>query len=358
MFSSAAVKGARLVGVGASVLAILLTGCDKGQGKGAHLQAPEGTSAGGSALPPARVSVEAVETKPMVTSEEVVGTVRPKRRATLESRLSGRIESMPVLLGDRIQKGQLVARLAIPEVKARLEQAEAGLEQANRDWKRASALFEQQSVTRSDLDNAESRLAVARGVAQEAAAMMGYVEVVAPFDGLVTRKWVDMGDLASPGKPLVDIEDPTALQLETNIPEGMASRITRGARFEVRLDSASGMVEGVVSEIASAADPASRTSMAKLDLPDHPGLRTGQFARLVLPIGESQAVMIPVGAVVRRGQLEIVFTVDQARARMRLVKTGRQVGERVEVLSGLVAGEKVVIDGASRLVDGQSLEVR
>ena len=129
----------------------------------------------------------------------MVGTVRAKLRATLEAKLSGRIDKMPVLLGQTVKAGQLVAHLDAAEIKARLEQAEAGLQQAERDWKRTSALFDQQAATRSDYDAAESRYQVAKAALAEAQAMMGYVEVLAPFDGVVTKKWADAGDLAAPG---------------------------------------------------------------------------------------------------------------------------------------------------------------
>jgi RND family efflux transporter MFP subunit len=309
-------------------------------------------------LPTAKVRVQIIEDKSRTVTEEVVGTVRAKLRATLEARVSGRIEQLPVVPGDKVHKGQLVVRLDAREIAARLEQAEASLEQAERDWKRASALFEQQSVTRADYDAAQARQRAAKGAAAEARAMMGYVEILAPFDGVVTRKWVDVGDLAAPGKPLADIDDPSNLQMEAEVPEALASRIKRDSRLGVRVDAVSGEFMGIVSEIAPAADPLSRTFRMKLDLPQTEGLMPGQFARLAVPIGEDKSMRVPVAAVVQRGQLEIVFSVTNQRARLHLVRAGKRVGDEVEILSGLDAGHAVVVSGADQLTDGQPVETR
>jgi RND family efflux transporter MFP subunit len=327
----------------------LLPGCGR---------APETRSAAHPDLPAAQVRVQTAESKQRATTEEVVGTIGAKLRATLEAKLSGRIDKMPVVLGRTVKAGQLVAHLDVAEIKARLDQAEAVRQQAERDWKRTSALFAQQAATRFDYDAAESRYEVAKAAVAEAQAMMGYVEVLAPFDGVVTKKWADVGDLATPGKPLVAIEDPSMFQLEADVPDAIASGIQQNAQLPVQVDSLKGELAGVVREIAPTADPASRTFRVKLDLPQIAGLRSGQFARLVVPVGESSSVRVPATAVVLRGQLEILFAVTHQRAQLHLVKTGRTIGDKVEVLAGLESGESVVVGGADLLVDGQPVEVK
>ncbi len=333
----------------AIAISLAVAGC------GSKHETPMGRSA---SLPTAQVRVQAVETKTRTMTEEIVGTVRTRLHATLEAKLNGRIETMPVVLGDTVRKGQLLARLEAGEIAARLEQAEASLEQAERDWKRISALFDQQSVTRAEYDLAQARQRVAKGAVAEARAMMNYVEIVAPFQGVVTKKWADEGDLAAPGKPLLDIEDPSALQMDADVPEAIASRIGRNTRLKIRVDAASKELTGVVSEISPAADPVSRTFRIKLDLPQTDGLRSGQFARLSVPIGESGSLRVPATAVVQRGQLEIVFSLANQQARLHLVKTGKRVGDEVEILSGLDAGESMVVNGAEKLTDGQPVEVK
>jgi RND family efflux transporter MFP subunit len=116
-------------------------------------------------------------------------------------------------------------------------------------------------------------------------------------------------------------------------------------------------LEAVVSEIAPAADPNSRTFRVKLDLPPDAGLRLGQFARVLIPLGETPALCVPAAAVVRRGQMDLVYVVEDGRARLRLVKVGKSLGPEVELLSGVQAGDLVVSEGAARLRDGQPVQL-
>jgi RND family efflux transporter MFP subunit len=321
-------------------------------------------------LPTVQVRTQTVQDRPIAAVEEVVGTVRAKLRATIEAKLSGRITEMPVVLGQKIRAGELLVRLNAPEIKARLEQAEASLWQAERDWKRVSSLFNQQAATRADYDAADSHYQVAKGALAEAKALMGYVEILAPFDGVVTRKWVDVGDQAAPGRSLLDMEDPSKLQLEADVPEAIAAKIQQGSQMAVRIDESTNDLSGKVAEIAPMADPTTRTFRVKLDLPSlsdesntrHSPLATrhfpssGQFARLMVPVAQTTSMRVPTSSVLQRGQMEIVFAVEKQRAHLHLVKTGRRVNDETEILSGLASGDLVVVDNPQQLVDGQPVQ--
>jgi len=326
---------------------VLLAGCHK-----AH----QGHTAAQAELPLVQVRTQTVEAKPLASFEEVVGTVRAKLRATIEAKTSGRITDLPVVLGQKVRAGEPLARLHAPEIKARLEQAEATLQQAERDSNRLSSLLNQNAVARADFEAADTRYRVAKGAVAEARAMMGYVEILAPFDGVVTRKWVDVGDQAAPGKPLVDIEDPSNLRLEADVPEAIASKIKQDARMTIRVGQCTGDLSGTIAEIAPIADPASRTFRVKLDVPASPGLMLGQFARLIVPAGEYTSLRVPASAVLQRGQMEILFVVENQRARLHLVRTGRRVEDETEILSGLESGDLVVVGNPQLLADGQRLE--
>lgn len=311
-----------------------------------------------SILPVADVRVQAVEMKPGTMTLEVAGTVQAKLHAILEAKVSGRISTLPVVPGQLVMAGELVARLDAAEINARLDQAEASRDQAELDWNRATSLFENEALTRVELDAAGSRRRIATAAAAEAQAMISYLEITAPFQGVVTKKWAEVGDFAAPGKPLIALEDPAMLQMEADIPQSIAPRIQQGAQLAVQVDGIPDVLTGSVREIAPTADPTTHTFRVTLDLPGHADVRTGQFARLLVPIGEKAHVRVPQSALVVRGQMEIVFVVADQTAHLRLVKSGKPVGEEVEILSGLHAGDRVVIEGGMDLHDGQKVEIK
>ena len=309
-------------------------------------------------LPTVQVRVQTVEAKLHAATEDVVGTVRARLHAALEAKVSGRLENMLVTPGQTVKAGELLAQLDAREIQARLDQALALREQYGRDTERLRGLLAQKAVSRQEFETVESGYRVADAAVTEAETMLGYTKIVAPFDGVVTRKFADVGDLATPGRPLLEIDNPKALRLEADVPESLINRVQLGATLSVRAASEAGDIAGVVSEIAPVADPASRTFNVKLDLPANAGLRAGQFARVTIPVGETRALRLPLSAVVQRGQMELVFVAENRHAQLRLVKTGKRIGNAVELVSGVTVGEQVVVEGASRLRDGQPIEAK
>ena len=188
--------------------------------------------------------------------------------------------------------------------------------------------------------------------------MLDYTVIVAPFDGVVTRKLADVGDLASPGKPLLQMENPDTLRLEADVPEALIGNVKLGDKLAVRIAAVTNDITGSVAEMSPTADPNSRTYLVKLDLPGAAGLRSGQFGRVSVPVGQASAIRVPASAVVQRGQMELIFVLANGHAQLRLIKTGTRVGDEVEVVSGLDSGEQVVTEGAATLTDGQPVSVK
>jgi RND family efflux transporter MFP subunit len=211
------------------------------------------------------------------------------------------------------------------------------------------------AVTASEYDALNSRLQSARAAVVEAQALVGDARITAPLTGVVARKDADPGDLAMPGRPLLRVEDPRHLRLEADVPASLLDRVTTGATFTVQVDGVRAPFEATVAEISPVADPATRTLRVRLDLPATEGLRPGQFGRVSIPVGEAECLMVPLSALVSRGQMEILFSVKEGKAQLRIVRTGRRLGEEVEIIAGLTSGETIVVENASALVDGQPL---
>ena len=148
------------------------------------------------------MQAQTAESKSRVATEEVVGTVRAKLHSVIEAKVSGKIEQMLVVPGQEVKTGELLVQLDAREVQAQLDQAAAVRQQAESDLKRATDLFQQKILSQSEFDTAQSKFRVADAAATEAKTLLGYTKVTAPFDGVITRKYADVGDLAAPGKPL------------------------------------------------------------------------------------------------------------------------------------------------------------
>ncbi len=325
--------------------AVFLSGC------GRH--APEKSESQPAVL---LVEVVPVASSPREVVEEVVGSVRTKTRAVVEASVSGRISKMPVVLGQQVKAGELLAEIDAQEILARHEQAGAQREQASRDLERAKTLIKKQVSSRQEFDAAEARFRVAEAALHEMRTMLGYARVTAPFDGVISRKLADVGDLAAPGKPLLEIEERGTLRFEADVPEALIDGVAAGQKVSVSIPAVQKSFGAGVVEVSPTADSASRTFLIKLDLPADPALRAGQFGRAAIPVGRADSVRVPADSVVQRGQMEMVFVVRDGAAVLRLVKTGKRIGDEVEILSGLAPGEILIADGAARLVDGQRVE--
>jgi RND family efflux transporter MFP subunit len=323
-------------------------------GAGCHSKDPQPLPA--AELPAARVSVVPVEARPHASVEEVVGTIRARRRTLLEAKVSGRIVSLESRLGHAVKAGETLVQLDASELVARVEQARVVLEQATRERDRFQGLLAQRTVSPQEFETVESRWKVAKAGLSEAETLLGYLKVVAPFDAVVSRKLAEVGDLATPGRPLLELEVPGELRLEADVGEALIDRIRVGQVLTVRT-GADSRLQGTVAEIAPAADAGTRTFLVKVDLPSGTTVRSGAFGRLGVPLSETMVMRVPPSAVMRRGQLEYVMVESSGKAQLRLVRTGRVLGDGVELISGVENGERVVLTGLRELVEGQRLEV-
>ena len=302
------------------------------------------------------------------------GEVLALRRASPGTVLMGRVERVAVREGDAVEAGATLARIesgqsraAVAEAEAHTEAARAALHNAELMLRRMERLHERQAASRRDLDDAitghdaaEAAVRAAEESVNSARAMQDYAEIRAPFSGVVVEKHIEVGDTATPGLPLFVVEDASRVRIEARIPESAASEFAVGD--PVTIEAGGTIHETVLSEVVPSADPRSRTFTVRalLDNPER-RLRPGSFARLRAARPGVMGLSVPETALVRRGPLTGVFVVaeDDGRtvARLRWITIGGARDGRVEVASGLVAGERVVDAPPPPLEDGRPVEV-
>ncbi len=309
-------------------------------------------------IPAAEVRVITVAGQDAQRQNEVAGTVEAVQKATIAAKIAGPIEEMPVSLGLAVKKGALLVKISAGEITARLSQAETLFAQAQRNFEREKRLLEKDASTRETVKSLEEACRVAEAGVHEARAMRGYAQITAPFAGIVTQKMANAGDLATPGMPLLVVENTEQLQVVAAAPEASALKIKKGDTLVVTVPAAESSQTGTVAEIAPAADTASRTALVKIRINNTAALHPGQYARVALPgaVGVS-TFQVPETALSRFGQMERIFVTQNAIAHLRLVRSGEHRDGQVEILAGLNAGEQVVVQGGDRLVDGQSVHI-
>ncbi|MBX3729397.1 MAG: efflux RND transporter periplasmic adaptor subunit [Candidatus Sumerlaeia bacterium] len=299
-------------------------------------------------------TVEAIDEQ---VFERAVGTIRAREETAVSSRIASRIVSMHVRAGDSVEEGQVLVRLDERDLVSRVEQARQAAEAAGArrdealsDFDRTRQLFESNVRARSDLDRAEAalkgaeaELARATRIIEEAEAALSHATLASPIAGRVVDRFAEPGDLATPGVALVRLYDPASLRLEADVRESLATGLRIGQRLDVHIDSLDRTVAGIVQEIVPFSDPGSRSFVVKVALEDPQGLYPGMFARLPIPRGTRRVLAVPAGALERTGQIEAVWLATDP-PRRRMVRTGesRPAGT-VEILSGLAAGERVLV---------------
>ena len=332
------------------------------------------------AVPGATVST--VTTQAIPETLEAVGTVRARNSAVISSRIAGSVSGLYAKEGERVAKGKLLVTIEAAESGAAVAGAESGVEEAGRalaqarsrkkladaTFERYRRLFAEQAVTRQEYEvrqseqevaaeevaRSEARLNQARHGAKAAGAIAGYGKVGSPISGVVLAKQVEAGQTVFPGTPLFTVEGDDGLRLEVSAPESLLGKVRPGDQVGIALEGGPNL--GRVSEVVPTVDPGSRTFIVKIDLPAK-GLRSGTYGKALFKTGSSQGVAVPAAAVVERGALTSVWAVSpEGIARLRLVKLGRTLGNSIEVLSGLSAGDKIVTAGVDKLSDGAKVQ--
>jgi multidrug efflux pump subunit AcrA (membrane-fusion protein) len=343
---------------------------------------------------------------------EAVGTVRARNSSVVAARIMGSIAALHVREGDTVRIGQTLIEIENREAGIQVQKAQAGVREsqealeevdrniraaesareaarateklANTTFNRYQTLFARRSVSPQEFDEVRTKLEVASAERERAERLLqattaqrkqvlaridqakadvsnarvniGYAKLTSPINGIVTSKQTDVGYLATPGSPLLTIEDNSRYQLAVAVEESRLGTIHLGEQAQLQIEAlGNAELTGSVEEIVPASDPNSRSYIVKVGVPNLAGvqLRSGVYGKARFISGQRQALAIPKTAISQRGQLTGVFVVDQSGlARLRLIKTGRAFGDNVEILSGLNAGEQIVIEGPATIQDG------
>lgn len=346
----------------------------------------------------ARVDAGEIQTiQPGVIEDSfaVMGTVRPETMATLSARLAGNITSVLVREGDRVHRGQLLLTIDARDLAAQQSRAMAGVAgsesgigaaRAARDgaaaaaqlatttYERYKVLRDRKSVSTQEFDEVEGRYRAAiaekeraaqtyeqsRSQHQSASAevaaastALSWSRITAPIDGVITARWADPGSQATPGTPLLAIESTQRYRVDASVDDQHVSAIRIGESVAVIARDGRGDARGTVSQLAAAPDAATRSYLAQISLPPDSRLPSGSSVTVRFPLGQRAAITIPRSALIDRGELHEVWTVDRTDVlRLRYVTPGAVSGDRIEILTGLSAGDRIVVDARRPLSDG------
>ena len=315
-----------------------------------------------------------------------VVTVSAKTVSTISSKLMGTLREVFVREGDRVNKGDRLANIDNRQTTAMLNQAKAALAEARRGESAARAGAELAKTTydryqnlikdgsaspqefdevKSKYEQAQAGLAGAKQRVKQAQAGLSSALVsakdaviLAPYDGTIRAKMIDVGDLAAPGKPLFILETTGNYIVELVLPEQYIHTVGLKQKVTVTVSALNNKsFTGNVLEIFPAADAKSRSFLIKVKIPADKALRSGMFARVSIPVGKAGLILIPLTAVIHSGQLTGIYIVDDTQtAKFRLIRTGRIFGESIEVLSGLKEGDRYVSVPPSNLNNNMTVE--
>jgi RND family efflux transporter MFP subunit len=315
-----------------------------------------------SSAPPRPVHTAAVE-QSGGGSITVPATVAARQSATLAARIPAAIRELPHREGEAVGAGSIVVRLDDAALRSGVQAAQAGAQAAESDLARMQTLAQHGAATPRELEEATARAAAARAVLSGARENLSYAVLRSPFAGVLASRKVEVGDVVSPGQPLVVIEGRGGLELRATLSAGETQALRPGTAIQTLVDGIAEPLQARVTALSPAGDPATHRFELRADLPAKPNLRSGLFARLLLKAPEAGEVTlsVPSAAVFRRGGLTGVFVAadESGRkiARLRWIADGAPDGDRIEVRAGLAAGERVVLDPGD-LADGDPLAAK
>jgi RND family efflux transporter MFP subunit len=323
------------------------------------------------------LSTASAGTQPAILAS---GEVEAVQTANISTRVMGRITNIFVKVGDRVNKGQLLASVWDEDIKAKRAQADAMIAEAEgaytaaqKDYDRFNNLYNLQSATAKELDNvtlqynsAKARVAAAKQMRSEVNANLSYSSLTAPFSGVVTQKLAEAGSIANPGMPVLTIEQNGVFQVSASIAESDISNIHLGDVANIQIKSTGKLFDGKIIQINPSSQFTGGQYIVKISIPGtaKKDIYAGMFASVSIPVKDSRqvkddAVLVPLSAIINRDELNGIYTISANNtALLRWIRLGKTYGDKVEVISGLSKDEKFIHSSGSKLYDGAPVVVK
>lgn len=315
--------------------------------------------------------ISKVEKRFFSSEESFAGLIKSKNTINISTKMMGRILKLYVDVGERVKKGQLLVEVDAAEALSGFKQSEAGLSAAEilfqnmeRDYERFKRLYEERAVTKHQLEQIEAGLAQARAQKEQARAnlemsktLLSYGKIYAPSDGIITKKWMEEGNVAAPGMPILTLENPLSLELSVEVPEEKADKIELGSNARIFTMDEGNYKNSKITTILKTADALSKTSTVKLEIVPE-DFKVGQFVKVRFDSLGGEVLSVDKNSIKREGQLEMVFVRNEdGKVFLRIIRSGRREGDFVQILSGLLEGETVVLNPPESLKEGDLWEV-
>ena len=320
-------------------------------------------------------SVQAGQNKSLISAS---GKIQASKSANLSTRTMGFVNKIYVNVGDKVRKGQLLLSINNTDLQAKRAQVNASITEANaafinaeKDYTRFKNLFTENSASQKELDDmtahyvmAKARLEGANQMKNEIDAQFAYANIRAPFNGMVTNKFIEAGDMANPGMPLIAVESPKQYEVTAMVAESDISQIKSNAKVDVLVKSMNQSISGIVTEVSASAKNTGGQYLVKIALDKtDANILSGMFATVHFPVEKtvttSSMIMIPTSSIVINGSLKGIYTVsEQNTAILRWLRLGKTYGENVEVLSGLNEEEQYIVHAEGKLFNGAKVTIQ
>lgn len=305
------------------------------------------------------------------------GKIQARRSADLSTRIMGHVDQIHVSVGDEVRKGQLLVSINNSDLQAKRAQVNAGIieatiafNNAQKDYERFKNLMADNSASQKEMDDmtanfemAKARLETANQMKNEINAQFAYSNIKAPFNGTITRKTIEIGDMTNPGVPLISMEAPGSFDVLAMVAETGISQIKPGTEVNVLVDAINRTLKGKVTELSTSAKDTGGQYQVKIGLDKTDAqILSGMFATVQFPLENqinTELVLVPTEAIITRGQLSGIYTVSQGNtAILRWLRLGRTFGDQVEVLSGLNTDEAYIVSAEGKLFNGVRVSIQ